>query len=190
MVTNLAIAACDKRYVIEVCCISSLMKKSFIDRSLQAAVAVAACALMALWVSTSHDNFVLEISTEIASLAVTLAIAVALPYICFKALSKLYTPPASRKTDKPNATEPSQEELAIAAKKAIMQYRGNPYVAEASKSDQQISPATIKYRGVNVDSGINAQEKSSQDETFFEERQAQKSAKPKERLKYRGAYVD
>ncbi|PZU97317.1 MAG: hypothetical protein DCE90_07110 [Pseudanabaena sp.] len=168
------------------------MKKSFIYRSLQAAVAVATCALMAMWVSTSHDNFVLEVVTELDSLAVILAIAVALPYICFKALSKLYTPPVSRKSDKSDAVEPvlSQDELAIAAKQSAMQYRGNPYVTDAPKKDEQIAPVAIKYRGANIDSGSESQEKSGQDETFFEERQSQKSAKPKERIKYRGAYVD
>jgi len=194
VVTNLAIATFNKRYVDITYCISSFMEKSFIYRSLQAAMAVAACALMALWVSTSHDNFVLEIATELDSLAVILAIAVALPYVCFKALSKLYTPPTSRDTSKSsnNKVIPSQDELAaIAAKKlATMQYRGNPYATEAIKSDAQNTQTVIKYRGVNVELDGHPQEQSSQDKAFSEERETQKSAKPKERIKYRGTYVD
>ncbi len=47
----------------------------------------------------------------------------------------------------------------------------------------------IKYRGVSM---ANSSEESSQDlpDSFAALRDSQKSAKPKERIKYRGAYVD
>ncbi|OIP73286.1 MAG: hypothetical protein AUK48_10225 [Oscillatoriales cyanobacterium CG2_30_44_21] len=170
------------------------MKKSFIYRSLQAAIAVAVCALLVLWVSTTSDNAVLEVVTELDSLAVIVAIAFVFPYICFKALSKLYTPPVSRNNGKLDAVEAisSQDDLeAIAANKlATMQYRGNSYVAEVTKSEAQFAPVAIKYRGVSIEPEVKAQPDSDQDVIFFAERELQKSAKPKERIKYRGSYVD
>ena len=55
------------------------------------------------------------------------------------------------------------------------------------KNDIESQPL-IKYRGVSV-IGVDS---SSQDlpDSFSTERDSQKSAKPKERIKYRGAYVD
>ena len=59
-------------------------------------------------------------------------------------------------------------------------------------SNEQGQPSeqpVIKYRGSNIMSDL---EKSFQNstESFASEREAQKSAKPKDRIKYRGSYVD
>ena len=71
------------------------MKKSVVYRTLQVASAVAVLSMLSIWASAKHVDVVSNILTEIDSLLVILAIAVALPYFCFKVLGKLYTPPKS-----------------------------------------------------------------------------------------------
>lgn len=178
------------------------MKKSFVYRTLQIVSAVAVYSVTSIWASTAHVDAVSEIFTSINSLLVILAIAVALPYFCFKALGKLYTPPAARNLDNLSDLDDvvlSQEELkAIALKKKleIMKYRGNHYEAEQlasndGKGDINIKKTkpVIRYRGVDMD---NDAVNSSTEEigSFSAERNTQKSAKPKERMKYRGSYLD
>jgi hypothetical protein len=172
------------------------MKKSFIYRTLQVASAVTVFSLISMWASTNHIEIVSNALTEIDSLLVILVIAVGLPYFCFNVLGKLYTPPKFRNLDKSSqfATSPSnQDEFNGGIEKEIevMQYRGNRYKPEdlAIKSNQKNvgeSQPVIKYRGVNV------VEDSSQElqDSFAATRDSQKSAKPKERIKYRGSYVD
>jgi hypothetical protein len=75
-----------------------------------------------------------------------------------------------------------------------MQYRGNRYRQEdlAIKSVQKNvdeDQPVIKYRGANV---ASIADESSQDfrDPLSAARESQKSAKPKEPIKYRGSYVD
>jgi hypothetical protein len=174
------------------------MKKSVVYRTMQVASAVAVLSMLSIWSSTKHVDAVSKILSEIGSLLVILAIAVAFPYFCFKVLGKLYTPPKSRNTDKssPSATsELNQDEFnEILEEVEVMQYRGNRYKPEelqinSDKKNTSESQPAIKYRGVCI--GNNAND-SSQDlpDSFSASRDSQKSAKPKERIKYRGSYVD
>jgi hypothetical protein len=174
------------------------MKKSFIYRTLQVASAVTVFSMISMWASSKHIDIVSDALTQIDSLLVILVIAVGLPYFCFKVLGKLYTPPKSRNLDKSSqfgTSIPNQDELnAVIEEIEVMQYRGNRYKPEdlAIKSDQKKvneSPPVIKYRGANV---ANISDESSQDlrDSSSAPNDSQKSAKPKERIKYRGAYVD
>jgi len=175
------------------------MKKSFIYSTLQIASAVVVLSMISIWSSTKHVDIVSNILTEIDSLLIILAIAVALPYCCFKVLSKLYTPPILRNLDnlsKSGTSTLSEDELNAIADQdfGTMLYRGNRYNPEdlmvKANENNLIKPLNdIKYRGVSV---TPIEEISSQDATdsFSNERNSQKSAKPKERMKYRGSYID
>lgn len=172
------------------------MKKSFIYRTLQVASAVTVFSMISMWASSNHIDIVSDALTQIDSLLVILVIAVGLPYFCYNVLGKLYTPPKSRNPDKSSQSSAStlnQEDFNEFFEEEIevMQYRGNRYKPEdlAIKSDQKNvdeDQPVIKYRGVSVAN------ESSQDfrDSFSEARESQKSAKPKERIKYRGSYVD
>jgi hypothetical protein len=175
------------------------MKKSFIYRTLQVASAVTVFSMISMWASSKHIDIVSDALTQIDSLLVILVIAVGLPYFCFKVLGKLYTPPKSRNLDKSSqfaTSSPNQDGFngTVEEEIEVMQYRGNRYKPEdlAIKSDQKNvseSPPVIKYRGANV---ANVSDESSQDlrDSFSVPNDPQKSAKPKERIKYRGSYVD
>ncbi len=181
------------------------MKKSFINRTLQFASAITVYSATSVWASTNHVDIVSKMIANINSLLVILAIAIALPYFCFKVLGKLYTPPASRNPDNTaNNPEPSQDDLKATADNedfATMQYRGSRYSADnltvepssinSEKNDRPAKTA-IKYRGVSIANSVNNADSSTEDVTdsFSSERKAQKSAKPKERMKYRGSYID
>ena len=114
-------------------------------------------------------------------------------------MSKLYTPPKSRNLDKSSqsvASPLNQDEFNgdIEEEIEVMQYRGNRYRQEdlAIKSVQKNvdeDQPVIKYRGANV---ASIADESSQDfrDSLSAARESQKSAKPKERIKYRGSYVD
>jgi hypothetical protein len=172
------------------------MKKSFIYRTLQVASAITVFSLISMWASTNHIEIISNALTEIDSLLVILVIAVGLPYFCFNVLGKLYTPPQSRNLDKSSqfaTSPPNQDEFNGVIEKEIevMQYRGNRYKPEdlAIKSNQKNvveSQPVIKYRGVSV---VDDSSQELQD-SFVATRDSQKSAKPKERIKYRGSYVD
>jgi hypothetical protein len=171
------------------------MKKSFIYRTLQVASAITVFSMISMWAASNHIDIISDALTQIDSLLVILVIAVGLPYFCFKVLGKLYTPPKSRNLDKSSqsvASPLNQDEFNGDIE--VMQYRGNRYRPEdlAIKSDQKnIDEAqpVIKYRGANV---ASIADESSQDfrDSLSAARESQKSAKPKERIKYRGSYVD
>jgi type III secretory pathway component EscV len=174
------------------------MKKSFVNRSLQIASVIAVYAAISIWSSTAHVHIINDAITSLNSLLVILAIALGFPYFCFNVLAKLYTPPKSRnldETSKPSSTKVGQNDSeAIGQDLESMQYRGTRYNQEnmpiANKNQKQPSEQpVIKYRGASI---TNDLEKSSQNstESFASERESQKSAKPKERIKYRGSYVD
>ena len=174
------------------------MKKSFINRSLQIASVVGVYAAISIWSSTAHVHIVADTITSLNSLLVILAIALGFPYFCFNVLAKLYTPPKSRnldETSRRNANKIDQDDSeAIEQDLEAMQYRGTRYNPEdipISNNDENQSreQPVIKYRGASTTSDF---EKSSQNstESFASERESQKSAKPKDRIKYRGSYVD
>ena len=175
------------------------MKKSVLYRTLQVASAVATYSMISIWASAEHIDIVSNILTEIDSLLVILAIAVALPYFCFKVLGKLYTPPTSRNPDnfsKSGASTLSEDNLDAIADQEFetMLYRGSRYnpeelIVSTSENSLVKTRDEIKYRGASV---APIEERSSSDATdsFSTERNFQKSAKPKERMKYRGSYVD
>ncbi|TYQ28944.1 hypothetical protein PseudUWO311_02035 [Pseudanabaena sp. UWO311] len=175
------------------------MKKSFIYRTLQVASAVTVFSMISMWASSNHIDIISDALTQIDSLLVILVIAMGLPYFCFKVLGKLYTPPKSRNPDKPyqpSASSLNQDEFNGTVKEEIevMQYRGSRYKPEdlAIQNDQKnVDDAlpVIKYRGANV---ASIADESSQDfrDSLSAARESQKSAKPKERIKYRGSYVD
>ncbi len=182
------------------------MKKSFVYRTLQVAAAVAVYSAISVWASTEQVDIITNAITNIDSLLVILAIAAGLPYFCFKVLSKLYTPPSPRNLDnssKSSSSALSEDELNAIADQDIegtMLYRGTRYKPEdltilinnkinsKEKNDPSSQPA-IKYRGVSI---ANSGNKSSLDltDSFSTEKNPQKSAKPKERMKYRGSYID
>ncbi|GBO54923.1 hypothetical protein APA_2974 [Pseudanabaena sp. lw0831] len=172
------------------------MKKSFIYRSLQVASAVTVFSMISMWASSNHIDFISNFLTQIDSLLVILVIAVGLPYFCYTVLGKLYTPPKARNFDKfsrSGTSTPDQDEFngIVEEEIEVMQYRGNRYKPEdlAIKSDQKNvgeSQPVIKYRGANV---ANISDETSQD-LLNSTKDSQKSAKPKERIKYRGSYVD
>ncbi|MCY7331522.1 MAG: hypothetical protein LH649_02440 [Pseudanabaena sp. CAN_BIN31] len=178
------------------------MKKSSVYRTLQVAAAVAVYSAISVWASTKHVDIVTNTVTNINSLLVILAIAAGLPYFCFKVLGKLYTPPVSRNLDNSSRSGSSaldEDELNAIADQDIegtMLYRGARYKPEEltisinakEKNDASSQPA-IKYRGVSIE---NIADKSPPDltDSLSTERNPQKSAKPKERMKYRGSYID
>jgi hypothetical protein len=187
------------------------MKKSFVYRTLQIALAVTLYSTASVWASTNHEHVVSNAITSLNSLLVILAIAVALPLFCFKVLSKLYTPPVSRNLDDTSTAIDSdlrQEEgaaIAFDRDTETMQYRGTRYerkdLSIKSSNNQNVSKSVpkdsasqpvIKYRGASIDDSVNSQYSSSQEakDAFSTERQSQKSAKPKEKRKYRGSYID
>ncbi|MBD2187016.1 hypothetical protein [Pseudanabaena mucicola] len=163
------------------------MKKSFVYHTLQVGSLIAVCSMLSLWASNQHVEMISNLLNEIDSLLLILMIAVALPYFCFKVLGKLYTPPKARNSNNFADTEQEIEQG--------MLYRGSWYKPEEMpknsdrENDSLESPMPIKYRGANI---ANHDEQSSQgiSSSFATERDSQKSAKPKERIKYRGAYVD
>ncbi len=174
------------------------MKKSLVNRSLQIASVVVVYSAISVWSSTSHVDMVANAITSLNSLLVILAIAVGLPYFCFNVLAKLYTPPKALNLDQTlrrGSTQNGQGDgEAIEQDLEAMQYRGSRYNPEDSPipnnaSSQPSEQPVIKYRGATISSDL---EKSSQNQTesFASERESQKSAKPKERIKYRGSYVD
>ena len=177
------------------------MKKSVVYRTLQVATAVIAYSLLSVWASTKHIDIVSNLLTELDSLLVIVAIALVLPYLCFKALGKLYTPPKSLNLDKSSQFGDSpltQDELDAIAQEdlGVMQYRGNQYNPEDltlntsplnnDKNSSEFQPV-IKYRGVSIAADSPSQNGA---ESFLTPKDSQKSAKPKERIKYRGSYVD
>ena len=175
------------------------MKKSVVYRTLQVALAVAVLSMISIWSFTKHVDIVSNILTEIDSLLVILAIAVIFPYFCFKVLGKLYTPPKFRNADQSSSfstSESNQDEFEAMLRQdaEVMQYRGHRYkpeelhISNDKKNVSNFQPV-IKYRGVSM---ANSSEESSQDlpDSLAALRDSQKSAKPKERIKYRGAYVD
>jgi len=180
------------------------MKKSFVSRALQITSGVAVYSATNVWASTKHIDIVSSALTSVNSLLVILAIAFALPYFCFKVFSKLYTPPASQNlNDLSKTRNPKlrQDELDAIGNEVIetMQYRGIPYKNEdlatnikTNVKKGEKSQPVIKYRGVNIENDTNILDSDSQEVTdsFSTERNSQKSAKPKERMKYRGSYVD
>ncbi len=175
------------------------MKKSFIYRTLQVASAITVFSMISMWASSNHIVIVSDVLTQIDSLLVILVIAVGLPYFCYNVLGKLYTPPKFRNLDKSSqfsTSTPNQDGFngTVEEEIEVMQYRGNRYKSEdlAIKSDQKNvdeAQPVIKYRGANV---ANIADESSQDfrDSFSVSKDSQKSAKPKERIKYRGSYVD
>lgn len=165
------------------------MKKSFVYHTLQVGSLIAVCSMLSLWASNQHVDIISNLLNEIDSLLLILMIAVALPYFCFKVLGKLYTPPQARNSNNFSKIEQDIEQDIDQG----MLYRGNWYKLEETASDRKNdsigSPMSIKYRGSNI---ANNDEPSAPDvaSSFATERDSQKSAKPKERIKYRGAYVD
>lgn len=182
-----------------------MMKKSLVYRALQIASAVTVYAATAIWASTNHVDMVSNTITSINSLLVILAIAVVFPYLCFKALSKIYTPPASRFRNEDTLgkeTELDQDEitaLLIDENLEKMQYRGTIYKADAldiaqlniSNENSNTVKPIIKYRGTSIDNSDSLNTSASeQTDSLSPDRQIQKSVKPKERMKYRGSYID
>jgi hypothetical protein len=178
------------------------MQKSFFYRTLQVASIIAAYSAVYIWASTTHVEPIYSILTDIDSLLLSLAIAVALPFFCFKVLRKLYTPPKSLQLqDLPNskngatASEISSDadELDI----QTMQYRGMRYKPEelTANLDSQKQQSTevserktvIKYRGVSIDDENNSQNISTSEPASQNQEIKQKV---KQRIKYRGAYID
>ena len=186
------------------------MKKSFVFRSLQVATAVSVYSAIYIWASNAHLGSVFSVLNGLDEFLLVLALAVIFPYICFKGLSKLTTPPKSLKDrdqrSKSNPTDPEQDSLGdeqIDTDFKTMQYRGTSYYPDGSEnleintvtsSRLRVTPVT-KYRGVEIsdtDEGSASADPVNLDvnKSFGDERQQQKSARPKERIKYRGAYID
>jgi len=174
------------------------MKKSFVNRSLQIASVVAVYAAISIWSSTSHVHIVANAITSLNSLLVILAIALGFPYFCFNVLAKLYTPPKSLnldETSRRNSTKTGLDEgEAIEQDSESMQYRGTRYNHEdvpitSNDENQPREQPAIKYRGASITSSLKEPDQNHT-ESFASERESQKSAKPKERIKYRGSYVD
>ena len=179
------------------------MKKSFVYRALQIATAIVVYSGTSIWASTAHIHSVSETLTSLNSLLVILAIAFVFPYFCFKVLGKLTTPPSSRNFNdfsEASNSERSEREKSENIQEEIepFQYRGTRYNPEdlmtnvinnIDKKNEDVSQPVIKYRGAVIE---NSSEGSVSDEvdSFSKDRKSQKSAQPKERIKYRGSYVD
>lgn len=181
------------------------MKKSLVYRALQVASAVAVYSAASIWASTNHVDIVSSTITSINSLLVILAIAVVFPYLCFKVLSKIYTPPASRSRNEDTLRKKmglnQDEMMALSTDEDLekMQYRGTLYKPddlEIRQTNTRNENSVIKYRGASIDADIdgsdqNLNNSSSQlKDSSSPDGQIQKSAKPKERMKYRGSYID
>ncbi|BBC23023.1 hypothetical protein [Pseudanabaena sp. ABRG5-3] len=179
------------------------MKKSSIYRTLQIAAAVTIYSVTSIWASENHVDIVSHTITNINTLLVILAIAVVFPYLCFKALGKIYTPPASRFRDEASrvndvdSDENESNAIAINKDLEIMQYRGIPYKPEdlvtkqatnqSNNQSDNSAPPVIKYRGAII---TNSDTPSTTSDSLPSNQPIQKSAKPKERMKYRGSYID
>ncbi len=182
--------------------ICQTMKKSFFYRTLQIACILAAYSAIYIWASTTHVEPIYSILTDIDSLLVSLAIAIALPFVCFKVLRKLYTPPKSlqqqdlsksksRVTASESSLDTDEQDF------ETMQYRGMRYnpeelTASLDLPKQQSVDATerktvIKYRGVSIESENKSQNTSASEPTPQNQEIKQKV---KQRIKYRGAYID
>ncbi|MCA6575196.1 MAG: hypothetical protein IM537_11325 [Pseudanabaena sp. M57BS1SP1A06MG] len=176
------------------------MKKFLAYRTLQITAAIAVYTAASVWASENHVEIVSQMITRINSLLVILAIAFVFPYICFKALSKLYTPPLSRDLDDSKSATDSVDNIQNEFDETweTMQYRGNRYKPEdleIKSSNAQIKQNTtksvIKYRGAIINSDQNEGATSAEvSDNLSKECQPQKSAQPKERMKYRGSYID
>lgn len=185
-----------------------MMKKTLVYRVLQIASAVTLYAGTSIWASTNHVDIISNTITSINSLLVILVISALFPYLCFKALSKIYTPPASRfrnESTLDQEAELNQGEIkVISIDKNVekMQYRGTKYKADDldiaqvninNKNRDSVKPV-IKYRGTSVDNSKNSNSVntsvSEQTDSLLADKQIQKPAKPKERMKYRGSYIE
>lgn len=180
------------------------MKKSSIYRTLQIAAAVTIYSVTSIWASENHVDIVSHTITNINTLLVILAIAVVFPYLCFKALGKIYTPPASRFRDETSrvkdlgSDENELNEIAINKDLETMQYRGIQYKPEdlspkqptnqINKQSDDSAPSVIKYRGAIITNSDTPS--TTPKDSLSTDQLIQKSAKPKERMKYRGSYID
>ena len=179
------------------------MKKSSIYRALQIASAVGIYSGISVWASTAHIHSISNMLTSLNSLLVILMIAAAFPYLCFKVLNKLTTPPSSRNLNdlsKVNNSERTQNEINVSAKDniEILQYRGTRYnpedltinvINKVEKKNDNIAEPVIKYRGAPIKNDPDGSASDGTD-SFSKDRKSQKSAQPKERMKYRGSYLD
>ncbi|MDX2254553.1 MAG: hypothetical protein NW214_03465 [Pseudanabaenaceae cyanobacterium bins.39] len=189
------------------------MKNPFVYRALQITSVLTIYSVVYIWASTAHVEIVSEILDSLDSLLLALAIAVILPVICFKVLSKLANRPAFLDRQA-NVSSPSKfvstSDQGSADSEDIdpnlMQYRGIWYKPEdiasdtASQADQsdegnshsEEAPnvnrkSVVKYRGVDVEIS-NSKASDPSNETTQDAPNVPKSAKT--RVKYRGAYLD
>ncbi len=178
------------------------MKKSLVYRTLQIASALAVYAATSLWASENHVEIVSQTITRINSLLVILAIALVFPYFCFKALGKLYTPPSSRDRDDFQSVTDEADNIQEEFDEnwETMQYRGTRYKPEdletkssniTIQNKENDTKSVIKYRGAIINSDKNEEIASEHSiDNLSKDHQPQKSAQPKERMKYRGSYID
>lgn len=182
------------------------MNKSFVYRTVQVAGVIAAYSALYIWASTTHAQPIYSILTDLDTLLVSLAIAVALPFFCFKVLRKLYTPPKSLKLQDPsqpkNTVTALENALDAAPDFETMQYRGmryNPEELTASlelpkqqSADMTERKTVIKYRGVSIDTENNSQNNnpSNTEDSSPASPNQETTQKVKPRIKYRGAYID
>lgn len=180
------------------------MKKSSIYRTLQIAAAVTIYSVTSIWASENHVDIVSHTITNINTLLVILAIAVVFPYLCFKALGKIYTPPASRFRDETSRvnkdidSDTNEPNAIINKDLETMQYRGIQYKPEdlapkqatnqSNNQSDNSAPPVIKYRGAIITNSDTSSTTSK--DSLSTDQPIQKSAKPKERMKYRGSYID
>jgi hypothetical protein len=187
------------------------MKKSSFYRALQVASILTVYSVLYIWASTAHVEIVSEILDSLDSVLLSLAIAVVLPVICFKVLSKLANRPAfldrqpsSTSISKAVATQDLDQGLAEYEDANLMQYRGIWYKPEDLTSDaaptsnldtaEDDTPINhklvVKYRGVDVEISASNPEINKAMEPNINP-SAQTSAEIKKtRVKYRGAYLD
>lgn len=179
------------------------MKKSFVLRSLQVVLAVSIYSATYIWAANTHAGSVFSILNGLDEFLLVLALAVIFPYLCFKGLSKLTTRPDSLDEEKLPKSKAIDQDLDSDIDLKTMQYRGIAYYPDGSESlpassdvaDEPRVVTVTKYRGVqigdpNIESTSDSKDSSAISTSFAEERQQQKSARPKERIKYRGAYID
>jgi hypothetical protein len=178
------------------------MKKSFFYRTLQVASIIAAYSAIYIWASTTHVEPIYSILTDLDALLVSLALAIALPFFCFKVLRKLYTPPQSlqlqnlpQSKNRVTATESylDNDELDV----ETMQYRGMRYnpdelLTNSDLTQQQgidnAGPKTvIKYRGVSIESESKPQNIPASEPKLPSQ---ETTRKLKQKIKYRGVYID
>lgn len=178
------------------------MKKSFVYRTLQVAGVIAAYSALYVWASTTHAQPIYSILTDLDTLLVSLAIAVALPIFCFRVLRKLYTPPKSlqlqdlpRSKNGAAASEISLDADELDSK--TMQYRGMRYQPEELTTSLDLTKqqgvdnaerkTVIKYRGVSVESDNKSLDSSASEPA---PQKQETELKVKQKIKYRGAYID